>query len=253
MKEFDYDMINRYLDGEMNAEELKAFEAAMQQDADLQNEVELLRDVNTTLKIKLHPGENETALRNSLKDMNADFFSAKTEQTKIIPLSGRKWMTAVAALFIIALLLTVWQPWKKENLYQQYAAIQMPGIAERGATTDSLLKLAVENFNNKKFAEAIPPFETVLKDSAQHPVGAENSFFQYYYAIALLQNDQAEKSRTQLTELFNGNSLFKYDAAFYMALSYLKEKDKKACKGWLNKIPADAGPYSKAQELLKKL
>jgi anti-sigma factor RsiW len=57
MKEFDYDMINRYLDGEMNAEELETFEAAMLQDSDLKNEVELLKDVNTTLKIKLYPGE----------------------------------------------------------------------------------------------------------------------------------------------------------------------------------------------------
>ena len=248
MKEFDYDMINRYLDGEMNAEELKAFEAAMQQDAELKNEVAFLKDITTTLKTKLLPGENETALRNSLQGMNAEYFANKTEEAKIIPLnSRRKWMTAVAAIFIIGLLLTVWQPWKKEDLYKQYASIQMPGVAERGAATDGLLKQAVLNFNNKKFAEAISAFEAVLKDSAQ------NSFVQYYYGIALLQNDNIEKARTQFTELYNGVSLFKYDAAFYLALSYLKEKNKPPCKDWLNNIPADAGPYSKAQELLKKL
>ncbi len=247
MKEFDYDMINRYLDGEMNAEELKAFETAMLQDDDLKNEVKLLNDVNTTLKIKLHPDENEMALRNSLQEMNAEFFATKTVQAKIVPLNRRRWMTAIAAVLVVGLMVTVWQPWKKEDLYKQYAAIQMPGIAERGAAADSLLKQAVENFNNKKFAEAIPVFETVLKDSS------ENSFVKYYYAIALLQNEQTDKARAQLTELYNGASLFKYDAAFYMALSYLKEKDKAACKEWLNKIPADAGPYSKAQELLKKL
>ena len=247
MKEFDYDMINRYLDGEMNEEELKAFEATMLQDAELQSEVELLRDVNATLKTKLHPGENEIALRNSLKEIRSEFFTSKTNQAKVILLNRRRWMSAVAAVFVMALLLTVWQPWKKEDLYKQYADIQMPGIAERGAATDSLLKQAVENFNNKKFAEAVPAFEAVLKDSSQ------NAFVQYYYAIALLQNDNIEKARIQLTALYNGTSLFKYDAAFYMALSYLKEKNKETCKDWLNKIPVDAGPYSKAQELLKKL
>ena len=247
MKEFDYDMINRYLDGKMNSEELKAFELQMQQNADLQNEVELLKDVNTTLKIKLHPNENETGLRNSLEEMNAEFFADRTEQAKVIPLKRRRWITAVAAVFVLALLITVWQPWKKEDLYQQYAAIKMPGIAERGSVTDSLLKSAVEDFNNKKFTEAIPDFEVVLKDSA------ENSFAQYYYAIALLQNGDIEKSRTQFNKLYNGESLFKYDAAFYIALSYLKEKNKAVCKDWLNKIPADAGPYGKAQELMKKL
>jgi hypothetical protein len=247
MKEFDYDMINRYLDGEMNAEELNAFELQMQQDADLQSEVELLKDVNSTLQIKLHPGENETALRNALQDMNAEFFAGKAEQARVIPLNRRKWIAAVAAIFIVALLLTVWQPWKKEDLYKQYAAVQMPAIAERGATTDSLLKSAVINFNNKNFAEAIPVFETVLKDSA------ENSFVQYYYAIALLQNDNIEKARAQLTALYDGGSIFRNDAAFYMALSYLKEKNKPVCKDWLNKIPTDNATWFKAQELLKRL
>jgi predicted Zn-dependent protease len=247
MKEFDYDMINRYLDGEMNAEELKAFELLMQQDVDLQKEVELTKDVLSTLTIKLQPGENEKALQHSLTEMNTEYFSTKTQQAKIISVNRRRWMTAVAAIFIMALLLTLWQPWKKEDLFQQYAAIQMPGIAERGAATDSLLKQAVENFNNKKFAEAIPAFEKILRDSA------ENSFVQYYYAIALLQNDNIKKARVQFSALYNGASIFKNDAAFYMALSYLKENNILVCKDWLNKIPADNATWFKAQELLKKL
>lgn len=247
MKEFDYDMITRYLDGEMNEEERKAFEAAMQQDGDLQSEVELLKDVNATLKIKLHPDENETKLRSSLKGMKAEFFESRAGQAKIVSINRRRWISAVAAVFVMALLLTVWQPWKKEDLYNKYADIQMPAITERGAAADSLLKQAVKNFNDKKFAEAIPGFETVLKDSAK------NSFVQYYYGIALLQNGNIEKARIQLNSLYNGVSLFKYDAAFYMALSYLKEKDKAGCKEWLNKIPAETESYSRAQELLKKL
>lgn len=247
MKEFDYDMINRYLDGEMSAEDVNAFEEQMQQDIDLKNEVALLKDVNETLKIKLHPGEVETSLLNSLKEMNSEYFSNRPEQAKIIPLNRRRWMTAVAAVFVMALLLTVWQPWKKEDLYKQYASIQMPGIAERGAASDSLLNSAVKNFNNKNFADAARSFEAALKDSSQ------NSFVQYYYAIALLENGDIEKSRVQLTELYIGESTFKYDAAFYAALSYLKEKNTDACKEWLNKIPVDAGIYNKAQELLKKL
>jgi hypothetical protein len=247
MKEFDYDMINRYLDGEMNAEELKAFKLQMQQDVDLKQEVELTGDVLSTLKIKLHPGENEIALQNSLKKMNGEYFSKKNKDAEIITFSKIKWKVAAAAVLIMALLLTVWQPWKKEDLYQQYAAIQMPAIAERGATNANLLKSAVENFNNKKFAKAIPVFETVLKDNSQ------NTFVQYYYAIALLQNNNIEKARVQFAELYNGESIFKNDAAFYMALSYLKEKNNPVCKEWLNKIPPGNATWFKAQDLLKKL
>ena len=123
----------------------------------------------------------------------------------------------------------------------------MPAVVERGSTTDSLFKQAVEYFNDKKFNEAIPYFEKILKADKQ------NAMVQYFYGIALLQSGQSDKSRTVFIQLYSGNSLFKYDAAFFMGLSYLKEKNEQSCKEWLNKIPADAGQYKKAQELMKEL
>lgn len=247
MSDFNYDMISRYLDGDLNGEERKAFEKQMQEDVELRKEVELVREVEAALTTKLYPAEGETALRNTLEGLNAEFFANRPERAKVIPLRNKRWLTAIAAIFIMALILTVWQPWKDEDLYQQYAAIQMPGIAERGAAADSILKIAVENFNSKNYSSAIPGFETILKDSAQ------NTFVQFFYAVALLQNGNLEKARLELTAIYNGPSLFKYDAAFYLALSYLKADDKITCRGWLNKIPADAGIYDRAQELLKKL
>jgi hypothetical protein len=244
MKEFDYDMISRYLDGEMNAVERTAFEEQIEQDADLKNEVALLRDVNETVKMKLYPDENEIALSNTLGDMRAEYFAGQTK-ARIVPFR-RRLMMAAAAVLIMALILTVWQPWQKD-LYKQYADIQMPAAGERGAGSDVQLKQATVYFNNKNFTAAIPLFKTILKDDTQ------NSFVQYYYAIALLQNGEIENSRKELDSLYNGTSLFRYDAAYYMALSYLKEKNKTACAVWLNKIPADAEVYIKAQDLLKKL
>ncbi len=247
MREFDHDTVSRYLDGEMNADEAKAFEKQLQQDVELKNEVALYKDVNETLRMKLHPGENEMALRNTLQDLRSEYFADEQQQTKIVPMKRRRWMYAAAAIFTMVIMLTVWAPWEKEDLYNKYAAIEMPGVMVRGNTTDTLLKKAGEDFNNKKFAEAIPSFETALQSDPQ------NAFAQYYYAIALLQNGQTAKSREQLTLLYNGTSLFRYDAAFYMGLSYLKEKNKLGCKEWLNKIPADASLYGKAQELFKLL
>jgi predicted Zn-dependent protease len=123
----------------------------------------------------------------------------------------------------------------------------MPPPEERGPGVDSLLREATDHFNDKKFGEAAPLFEKILKD------GPQNSLVQFYYAVALLESGQTDKSRFQLIELYEGNSLFKYDAAFYMALSYLKEKNNDACKEWLKKIPDGAGRYARAQELMKEL
>ena len=250
MKEFDYDKVNRYLDGEMNADETRAFEEEMQQDSGLKNEVRMLREVNETLKMKWYPDENEMALKHTMNKLRVEFFAGENitgkSTAKIIPFRRKRWIAAVAAVLVMAVMLTVWQPWQKD-LYHQYADTQMPAVAERGEPSDSLLKKATGFFNDKKFNAAIPLFESILKDDPQ------NTFVQYYIAISLLQNGQVENSRTALLQVYNGTSLFRHNAAFYMALSYLKEKNKPACKVWLKKIPVDAGVYDRAQDLLKKL
>jgi cytochrome c-type biogenesis protein CcmH/NrfG len=240
----DYDKISRYIDDEMDAGERKSFEEQLQHDAELRKETELYKEINDTLKYKLQADEEEKGLRNTLEEMNDLHFGSKA---KIIPLKKyRLWIASAAAIAVIAVLTMLWAPWKKD-LYKQYAYIEMPPVAERGVPADSLLKQGTSNFNEKKFKAASSSFEAILKNDPQ------NAYVQFYYAIALLESGQIEESRTEFTGLYNGASLFKYDAAFYMALSYLKEKNKTACREWLNKIPADANIHNKAQKLLKKL
>jgi len=246
----DYDKISRYIDGEMDAEELQAFEQLLLQDDELKKGMELYKEVNDTLKDRLHPGEEELALRDTMENLRSKYFSKETHSNqpvaKVIRFKRFRWaVAAAAALVIIAVI--VWSPWNQPDLYRQYASTEMTSFAERGAPVETLQKEVTDKFNDKKFAETIPLFERLLKtDSA-------NAFNQFYYAVALLETGQAEKSRTELIQLYNGGSVFKYDAAFYTALSYLKEKNKDACRDWLNKIPEGVSAYSKSQDLLKKL
>ena len=249
MNDFDHDIISRYLDGEMNSDEQKDFEQQMQEDEALLMEVELTREVNETLTMKLHPDQSEQNVRNTLGQMREQYFSKEVpgnSLAKVIVLRRTRWISALAAAAILILILTIWSPWKKD-LFQQYAYIQMPGIAERGGPADSMLKQAALEFNNKNFANALPLFESILKRDPK------NSLVHFYYGIALLQSNQVEKARNEFTLLYNGASIFQYDAAFYMALIYLKQKDKTKAKEWLNKIPEGADIYSKAGELNKKL
>jgi hypothetical protein len=244
MSAYDYDMISRYVDGEMSSEELQNFEEQLQQDEELKKEVELYKEVNDVLKEKLHPSNEELNLRNSLDDLREKYFSEKPK-AKIISFK-RVTMYVAAAAAILLIFVFIWSPWK-QNLFDKYASTEMSSSAERGGDTDSLIRKATVDFNDKKFTEAIPIFEEILKtDSA-------DSYTHFYYAIALLQTDKIDQSRIELLNLYSGTSLFKYNAAFYMALSYLKENDKEHCKEWLNKIPADADVNGKAKELYSKL
>lgn len=249
MNEFDHDMISRYLDDVMSPAERKVFEDQMQMDPLLQQEVELTREINETLRMKLHPDDNETALRRTISEISPEYFSKDGEdekpKSKVVPLRLTMWL-AVAAAVIVILFITVLSP-GKQDLYQQYAYIEMPGVAERGNPADSLLQLANKKFNEQNFSESVPLFESILRMDTQ------NSFVRYYYAIALLESNEVERSRNELLQLYNGISILRYDAAFYIALSYLKEKNKSSCREWLKKIPMDAGISAKARELEGKL
>jgi hypothetical protein len=75
----------------------------------------------------------------------------------------------------------------------------------------------------------------------------------FYYGVSLLQTNRIGEAREIFNQLYAGQSAFKFEAAFYQALSFLKEDNKALCREWLQKIPADAPNYNKAQELLKKL
>jgi thioredoxin-like negative regulator of GroEL len=116
-----------------------------------------------------------------------------------------------------------------------------------GENTDNLLKKAAVAFNKKDFTAAAGLLQQVVQ------LQPGNSLAAYYYGIALLQTGQTEAARKLFTDLYNGQSVFRYDAAFYMALSYLKEKNKPACREWLQKIPPDANNYARTNELMQKL
>jgi hypothetical protein len=243
MSTHDYEIISRYVDGEMDAGEMKAFEELLQRDAELRNEVSLYKEVNGTLKSKLHPSKEELALRSTLEQMNGQYFKP---QAKVVTMRQKSWWSAAAVAAVLVIATMIWAPWK-QDLYRQYAAIEMTTAAERGAPEDSLLVKATRDFNEKRFREAIPSLQALIRSDST------NTYTRFYYGIALLEVGQAEKSRQEMAQLFNGTSIFRYDAAFYIALSYLKENNKAVSKEWLQKIPADAGIYAKAQELSGKL
>ncbi|NML23469.1 hypothetical protein HHL16_21495 [Pseudoflavitalea sp. G-6-1-2] len=245
----------RYAEGLMSAEEQQEFETALTEDSELQQQLNLYKEVNGSLERSFTAAENEEQLRATLKDMRGEFFSndasaatvskpASAYKATVVKMMWRKVAITAAAAILIAVF--VWQPWNKDP-YSQYAVNEMESPVERGSHTDSVLVLASKAFNAKEYSSAATYlYEVVEKDSS-------NSFAQYYYGIALLQSGATEKARQTLITVSKGSSAFQHEASFYVALSYLKEKDTENCKKWLQQIPATSGNYGKAQELLQDL
>lgn len=254
---YTYEDIARYADGLMEGEELQAFEAALAADPALQQQLALYREVDASLQQQFGRDEQREQLQGTLQQMRQEFFGASTvaEQppvqqpaqrtAKVVPFK-RYLGVAVAVAAVLVIGLFVWNPFAPD-LYTKYAATQMVAQVERGSHVDSVLQNATLAFNNKEFTEAAVLLAEVLQTQP------DNSYALFYFGVALMQSNQVPRSRAVFEQLVKGESAFKYEATFYEALSYLKEGDKDAAKDWLEKIPADAPNYTKAQELMRKL
>ena len=251
--------VARYLEGDMEQQERDAFEARLSQDPELQELIIQYKDIHQTLKMKIAPQEADLQVRETLATMNKKHFKSEAiEDDSYVALTQAgmpkgakvvsfkpylKWVS-IAAVLIIGLF--VWAPWSS-SLYDQYSYSKQMTVAERGADEQDKLTKAAVLFNEGDYAGARKLLQQECMMSPQNPLLA------YYFAITLIETGQEYEARTVLINLYNGESAFKYDAAFYVALSFVKQNDHKQALGWLAKIPGDNVNFGKAQSLMQKL
>jgi tetratricopeptide (TPR) repeat protein len=237
--------IARYAEGDMSADERSAFEAALASDESLQQQVALYREVHASLQQNFSDDEQRDQLRHTMRSLRGEFFGEASQPARSVSIKRYlRGAVAVAAVLIAAVF--VWQ-FLQPDLFEKYSAIAMVAPVERGEGADDLLQRAVAAFNKKDYVSASNFLVQVRrKDTA-------NSFLNFYYAVSLLQTNRIDEARDIFDQLYAGQSAFKFEAAFYQALGYLKEDNKNLCRAWLQKIPADAPTYNKAQELLEEL
>lgn len=243
MEKYNLEDIIRYTDQEMGDEEKVAFENALQTDSDLEKEYQLYLSVNQSLKQHLHLNEEDLAFKDNISKYQQQYFGdeQKTFGVKIIAFK-KYWY--VAAVLLLALF--IWAPWN-QDLYNKYSSTEMVTFTERGESETSRLQKAADYFNSDKFTEAKEILAVLSKEKP------EDDLRRFYLALTQLETNEIAESQKNLNLVYQKQSVFKYNAAFYMALSYLKKKDKTTAKQWLNKIPADSDEFDKAQELLGKL
>jgi predicted Zn-dependent protease len=232
----------RYAEGDLNEDEVAAFEMRMQSDVELQQHLKDYQHIHESLKMQLVNDANDEQFKQTLKGLNKHYFR---EEPKVISFKpALKWLTGVAAVLVIGLL--IWAPWRS-NLYDKYATNGQMLVTERGAEATTDLDKAAALYNEKKYSAA----KTILeKLYVKEPT---NAMVGYYYGLTLLETAQLDSGRKVLTQIYTGESVFKYDSAYAIALSYLKEDKKAACKTWLQKIPKGTTHYTQAAELIEKL
>jgi len=241
---YTYHDIARYAEEQMTVEERAAFERALTTDATLQQQLALYHEVHASLQQHFSGDAQREQLQQTLQNMRGAFFSTASQPAKVVPYK-RFLLRATAVAAVLLAVVFIWQPWKAD-LFGRYAGTTMMPPVERGSDTDSLLQAATIAFNSEDFSKAALLSAVKQQDTA-------NSFVDFYYGIALLQTGRLPEARTMFENIYAGESAFKYEAALYQSLTYIKENNNQVAVEWLEKIPADAPVYNKAQKLLKEL
>ena len=240
MNEERYILFDQYLQGEMTLEERNSFEKEVSENPELAAEFKTFKEVLVQLENKFGHEQEREAFKENLSDISDKHFNKNSSKVVLM----RPWYYAVAASVAILFGLFFFD-YNQNPSFNDYNHPGQAHFTERSNTNENLIK-AEKAFNDRKFNEAIPFFENVLKDN-------KSSEIQYYYGVSLLQISNYKKAEVVFNELKSGNSVYKDKSLWNLALIKLRQKDYAGSRQILQTISQDYEDYDEVQELLDAL
>jgi len=238
--------IDRYLLNQMTPEERKAFEARMESDQSLAQEVNIQREV-----LKDIEGIGRIELKSKLKQIHQDLYSNSAQpKSNVRRLFYR---VAAAAIFLGVLTFGWWSMQQAPNNAQLFAQNFEPfelSLNHRSQGDISLAKIE-SVYDEGRYDEAIIMFQEALTDQ-----NIQSSQILLGLGICYLQTNQPKKAIAQFDQILS-NKDFNYEdeAQWYLGLTYLKLNDLPNAKKHMNMLASDLSRdhHEAAQELLSQL
>ncbi|MFN7117180.1 MAG: tetratricopeptide repeat protein [Saprospiraceae bacterium] len=243
--ENNIERIDRYLSGQMDQEEKKAFDAEIAANPLLEEELALQKDMANFLKRK----DQRDVLKQQLHDISNDYFkTTEQDQAKIVQLPRRRlsWMIAASAAAVIIFIL-VWQFLLSPSLFEQYAQYPPLALAEKSAATTIDWSQTETAFNSGNYEAAEIQLTEYLNT---YP---NDQLAKLYLGICKMELNKLEAAQQIFQSFSAADVSIKDYADWYFALSYLKAGDQDKSRAILQKITIDSPLYQKAQELLEKI
>ena len=241
-----YEHIERYLNGELSPADTAEFEQRLAADSQLREDLRVYQEVHGILSKRLNPTAAEQQLREQLRGKRTEYFQSDSGQAMMRPVGKRRFRLVAIAAVAAVLFVLWWAPWQ-ENILKEYGQIEMTAPTVRGAEQDQGLVRASALFNNQQYKKALP-----FLDSAVQAAPAD-SRSRFYRGVTLLHLHQASTAQADFQPIFEGQSVYRYKAAYFMAIAYWQMDDKDSCRLWLQRIPPDAAEYPQAQKMREAL
>jgi tetratricopeptide (TPR) repeat protein len=223
------------------------FETDLTNNPVLAGQLALAREARERLNRSWANEQTEKKLKERLQNLGDEYFQpASLEQERPSGKEVRmRWWMAVAAILIIVLVSIVALPPKEQRLYAQLRHFPEANFVSKGANNDASLNEANQAFNHQDYSTALAAFESYLKT---HPDHTEAKLFAAFCQLELKNYPAAETAFKALH-----NSTLADEADWFLALTYLREKDRDRCKSQLQQINSGNPHYQDAQQLMHEL
>ncbi len=244
-------IIDRYLDGEMDGEELTSFENELDLNPELRKELKLHREIKIAL------GEKEIIdLRGQLKGIHRSIFEPKKEMSfsKRMVTSS---ITHVAAASIVILLsiaifsnLFTGNISVNDRLFDKYYERYEPLNVRSGSyEINEMYRKALVAYHNENFENALILFEDVLNYDQTR---MEANIMSGVSNMELSEYKKASSSFRKVLD--HKNNLFIEDAQWYLGFCYLKtENTNKAIDQFTKIATSTSSRKEKARKILRKI
>lgn len=241
--------IEKYLDRELKAEDLRDLEDQMKIDPDFAKNVQLNKELNQAVMEK-----DVMKLRGQLQSIHEKHIDRRNLAGKVIKLFEEKTYATsgiaaaiVLALVVGALLIFGVQNQSADNLFASYyQPDEAVMIVRSGSNPEDIdLKEALLAYHEKNYDNAI-----ALLDKQDNNILAK-----YYLGLSYLETDRIDKAINTFKSIIDHNkNLFVEQAEWYLALCYVKNNQEEEAKIWFEKIADSESIFKeKAKRVIKNI
>lgn len=240
MLEKDLELFEDYIQDSLSAKDKIEFEQRLTSEPEFKSNFNAYEKTTFSLAQKFSD-EERNAFKKNIAQQSDAYFKTAERQKKSFNL-----YKYAAAFVVLVSAIGFYMLNSSSPVYADYATIDTIALTQRSSSND-LAKKAENAFNTKAFKEASTYLNELI---VQDPTNQE---LKLYYAIASIENNAFTNALESLTTVAQGNSVYKHEAQWYIALTFLKQKEYDKAKTALEKIPENAPEFDKANKLYKKL
>lgn len=244
------EFIEEFIDGKLSGDKLELFEQELFENADLNAEVNLHREIDRALT-----ETDVIQLRQNLERISTDLIDKKEKSVLFLPYGLRRAKNLIASAVAVLILVTgvisvlKYIPVSNDHLYSKYYEAYDGNYLSRSATSpEEKLEEAFQNYSKRNYQEALPFFDLLIEEKG-------NIALHFYKGSCYQALDETQKAIEEYRIVIDdGNNFAVETAEWYLGLCYLKQGNINEFRSQMTAIIERKGYYSKnAKSILRKI